>query len=116
VLGKLSVEISEGRGLRPSVDPYVVCQFQWAEFISEGPRSPTLERGGGFPKPGGIAIQRTHSDRGGTPQAIPMRSRQSSHSGRDASSDFQETTDPKWQHKTTLYVFTKLVSCKEERY
>merc|ERR1711881_812926 len=104
VLGTLSVEISEGRGLRPSVDPYVVCQFQWAEFISEGPRSPTAERGSAFPKPGGIAIQRTHSDRGGTPQAIPMRSRQSSHSGRDASSDFQETTDPKWQHKTTFDV------------
>lgn len=102
VLGKLSVEISEGKGLRPSVDPYVVCQFQWAEFISEGPRSPTAERAPGFPKPSSIAIQRTSSERGGTPQAIPMRSRQSSHSGRDASSDFQETTDPKWQHATTL--------------
>jgi hypothetical protein len=102
VLGKLSVEISEGRGLRPSLDPYVVCQFQWAEFISEGPISPTVERPDGLAKQGGIAIQRTNSERGGIPQGIPMRSRQSSHSGRDSASDFQETTDPKWQHNATL--------------
>jgi protein-serine/threonine kinase len=104
VLGKLSVEISEGRGLRSSVDPYVVCQFQWAEFISEGPIGSTAGRSGGAAKQGGISIQRTNSERGGIPQSIPMRSRQSSHSGRDAASDFQETTDPKWQHKATLYV------------
>ncbi|KIW08488.1 hypothetical protein, variant 3 [Verruconis gallopava] len=104
VLGKLSVEISEGRGLRPSVDPYVVCQFQWSEFISEGPISPSSEKANGATKSGGIAIQRTHSERGGVPQAIPMRSRQSSHSGRDVSGDYQETTDPKWHHKAVFDV------------
>ncbi|KAF2733094.1 kinase-like protein [Polyplosphaeria fusca] len=101
--GKLAVTISQGRNLRPSVDPYVVCQFQWAEYISEGPRSVENKR----PKEqlgrnaSGLAIRRTDSDMG-KPMAIPMRSRQSSNSG--TSSDpkengtFKEVTDPKWEH------------------
>ncbi|KAF2788475.1 kinase-like protein [Melanomma pulvis-pyrius CBS 109.77] len=101
--GKLSLSISEGRGLRPSVDPYVVCQFQWAEYISEGPRSEasTQKKAEGNRKPGGLAIRRTDSDMG-KPMAIPMRSRQSSNSG--TSSDprengtFKEVTNPKWEH------------------
>lgn len=109
VLGKLSVAISEGRGLRSSVDPYVVCQFQCAEYISEGPTNgesdmsrddgglAMLKNGGG-----GIPIQRTGSDRGGKSQAIPMRSRQSSRVGRDISGSWTEVTDPKWGHKAVL--------------
>jgi hypothetical protein len=100
VLGKLAVEISEGRGLRTSLDPYVVCQFQCAEYISEGPKNTdtgvSLGRG-----PGGIAISRNQSDRG-LVQAIPMRSRQSSRTGRDMAGSFHETTDPKWEHNAVL--------------
>jgi hypothetical protein len=109
VLGKLSVAISEGRGLRSSVDPYVVCQFQCAEYISEGPtngESDMQRDDGGLALPnvgaGGIPIQRTNSDRGGQSQAIPMRSRQSSRAGRDISSSWTEVTDPKWGHKAVL--------------
>jgi hypothetical protein len=100
VLGKLAVEISEGRGLRTSLDPYVVCQFQCAEYISEGPKNTdaAVSMGRG---PGGIAINRTPSDRGQA-QAIPMRSRQSSRTGRDMAGSFHETTDPKWEHKAVL--------------
>ncbi|KAF2660527.1 Pkinase-domain-containing protein [Lophiostoma macrostomum CBS 122681] len=101
--GKLSVSISEGRDLRPSVDPYVVCQFQWAEYISDGPRSNGAAKKGidGSRNAAGLAIRRTDSDMG-RPMAIPMRSRQSSNSG--ISSDprengtFKEVTNPKWGH------------------
>lgn len=107
--GKLSVSISEGRGLRPSVDPYVVCQFQWAEYISEGPRNDAApktsgEKGRG---PAGMTIRRTDSEMG-KPMAIPMRSRQSSNNG--TSSDprengtLKEVTNPKWEHDAILYV------------
>ena len=106
--GKLSLSISEGRGLRPSVDPYVVCQFQWAEYISEGPRNEETARGGNGTKrkSGRLAIRRTDSDMG-KPMAIPMRSRQSSNSG--TSSDprengtLKEVTNPKWEHDAILY-------------
>jgi hypothetical protein len=103
VLGKLSVEISEGRGLRSSVDPYVVCQFQCAEYISDGPINVDSEN----QRDGGIAMASAAggmglNDRGGRPQAIPMRSRQSSHAGRNMASSLTETTDPKWKHTATL--------------
>ncbi|KAF2262603.1 Pkinase-domain-containing protein [Lojkania enalia] len=100
--GKLSVKISEGRGLRPSVDPYVVCQFQWAEYISEGPRNDELKRPADGPVRNAMAIRRADSEKMGRPMAIPMRSRQSSNSG--TSSDprengtFKEVTNPKWEH------------------
>ncbi|KAF2867558.1 kinase-like domain-containing protein [Massariosphaeria phaeospora] len=99
--GKLSVAITEGRDLRPSVDPYVVCQFQWSEYISEGPRSDNKKKMADARKPAGLSIRRTDSDRG-LPMAIPMRSRQSSNSG--VSSDpresgmLKEVTHPKWEH------------------
>lgn len=108
--GKLALTISEGRGLRPSIDPYVVCQFQWAEYISDGPRNegaPTRPSEGLNRNTSGLAIRRTDSDMG-KPMAIPMRSRQSSNSG--TSSDprengtFKEVTNPKWEHDAILYV------------
>lgn len=100
VLGKLAVEISEGRGLRRSLDPYVVCQFQCAEYISEGPKNTDVDASSGR-GPGGIAISRNQSERG-LVQAIPMRSRQSSRTGRDMAGSFHETADPKWEHKAVL--------------
>ncbi|KAH7138984.1 kinase-like domain-containing protein [Dendryphion nanum] len=106
--GKLSVSISEGRGLRPSVDPYVVCQFQWAEYISDGPRNETSpKRVDGGRNAAGLAIRRTDSDMN-KPMAIPMRSRQSSNNG--ISSDprengtFKEVTNPTWEHEAIFDV------------
>ncbi|ORY14807.1 kinase-like domain-containing protein [Clohesyomyces aquaticus] len=106
--GKLSVSISEGRGLRPSVDPYVVCQFQWAEYISEGPRtdaSPKKTKDGASRGTGGLAIRRTDSDMG-RPMAIPMKSRQSSNSGTssDPRENLREVVNPKWEHDTIFDV------------
>ncbi|KAJ5973806.1 hypothetical protein N7481_011016 [Penicillium waksmanii] len=68
--GKLLVKISEARGLRPSFDPYVVCVFEWNEYISKGARDGEEEK----------KRRQMESDaEAGMPMAIPMRSRQSSH-------------------------------------
>lgn len=97
--GKLSVFISAGRGLRPSVDPYVVCQFQWAEYISDGPRNADRAQGGNS---NGMTIKRVDN---GRPMAIPMKSRQNSHTSnadhRDSKQDNQ-VTNPKWEHEAFL--------------
>ena len=99
--GKLVVTISEGRHLRPSVDPYVVCQFQWAEYISDGPRHDEAKKG----HPGPMQMKRTESEMG-RPMAIPMKSRQSSNSGHSSdareSSSLDEVTDPSWEHEAIL--------------
>lgn len=96
--GKLAVTISEGRGLRPSTDPYVVCQFQWAEYISDGPRHDESKR-----PP--MQMKRTESQMG-TPMAIPMKSRQSSNSGHSSdpreNGSLEEVTSPKWEHEAML--------------
>lgn len=101
VLGKLSVCITEGRGLRPSADPYVVCQFQQAEYISEGPRNTE----DGSLGTAAIPMQRSGSDTG-RPKAITMKSRQSSHNGlpdvKLARTRTRETSDPVWVHEATL--------------
>jgi len=98
--GKLQVTISEGRGLRPSTDPYVVCQFQWAEYISDGPRHDESKKG----RPG-MQMKRAESQMG-TPMAIPMKSRQSSNSGHSSdpreNGSLEEVTCPKWEHEAIL--------------
>lgn len=106
--GKLSIQISSGRGLRPSVKPYVVCQFQYNEYISKGPRS---DSGNGTEsdanteslRRGPLRMQRTDSDVGRS-MAIPMKNRQSSQtslSDRDIGRK-QEVTDPVWNHEAVL--------------
>ncbi|RDA91755.1 hypothetical protein CP533_4786 [Ophiocordyceps camponoti-saundersi (nom. inval.)] len=77
--GKLTIKITEARGLRRCRDPYVVAVFQRSELISGGPR-PADDDDHPSASPsalGGIPIQRQGSD-SGRPMAIPMRSRQSS--------------------------------------
>lgn len=95
--GKLSVVITEGRGLRSSIDPYVVCQFQWAEDISDGPKK------GAEPPKGAMPMMRTDSD-SGRPMAIPMKSRQSSNHGWNPqeSRERDEISNPKWDHNAVL--------------
>jgi hypothetical protein len=99
--GKLAVTISEGRGLRPSIDPYVVCQFQWAEYISDGPRHDESKK----PRHVPMQMRRTESQMH-TPMAIPMKSRQSSNSGHSSdpreNGTFEEVTSPKWEHEAML--------------
>lgn len=110
--GKLTIKITEARGLRKCRDPYVVAVFQRSELISGGPRqmddddnmtsTPTTI--------GSIPIQRQGSDSGRPPMAIPMRSRQSSNTSihdyntfRNRSARIQHT-NPKWDAEAVLYV------------
>jgi serine/threonine protein kinase SCH9 len=100
--GQFRVAITEGRGLRPSTDPYVVCQFQWSEYISEGPKE---EKKSADINPAAMAIRRSDSDMG-RPMAIPMRSRQSSNTGHssDPKDHGKQVTNPKWDHEAILSV------------
>ena len=104
--GKLAVSISAGRGLKPSQHPYVVCQFQSNEYISRGPRSDS-EASEEPPQNAlrGIPMQRSDSGTG-RPMAIPMKSRQSSHTGTSSKPDGQnkDITEPVWNHDATFDV------------
>ncbi len=109
--GKLSVKISEARGLRPSYNPYVVCVFEWNEYISKEPQVEEVamdrdDRSNNQDGIGGVTIKRSGSDTG-RPVAIPMKSRQSSTNGTQDSKDLKggrQVTDPKWDHDAILSV------------
>ncbi|MCJ1314019.1 hypothetical protein MMC25_007699 [Agyrium rufum] len=111
--GKLSVRISEGRGLRPSFDPYVVCVFESNEYISKGPLSQEdAEKINGSSQKlrgGGVPIKRSVSDMG-RPMAIPMKS----HNGSDVSlseqfgsSSSKHVTDPVWDQEVVFDVLAE---------
>jgi serine/threonine protein kinase SCH9 len=108
--GKLSMNISEGRGLKPSHDPYVVCFFEWNEYITRGPKQveEEVERSQSRTREqllGGVPIQRSGSDMG-RPIAIPMKSRQGSSTSmtdhRNGAVRGKQVTDPKWDIEATL--------------
>ncbi|OGE58202.1 hypothetical protein PENARI_c001G01137 [Penicillium arizonense] len=98
--GKLFVKITDGRGLRPSFDPYVVCVFEWNEYISKGARDGEEE----------TKRRQLESDAeeaaAGRPMAIPMKSRQSSHNSAVDGDHKGRTpvTDPHWDHEATFDV------------
>ncbi|OJD27713.1 AGC/AKT protein kinase [Blastomyces percursus] len=108
--GKLSIKISEGRGLRPSYDPYVVCVFELNEYISKGAQTEEGENAGttkgGEDSSSSVPIQRSNSD-SGRPMAIPMKSRQSSNNSMLDNHDRKEAgvvTDPQWNHEAVFDV------------
>ncbi|KAI2011685.1 Serine/threonine-protein kinase [Ophidiomyces ophidiicola] len=109
--GKLNVKISDGRGLRPSYDPYVVCVFEWNEYISKGAHveeshhSESRHRNH-FDTLGPVPIQRSNSD-SGRAMAIPMKSRQSSQNSIMDSFNYRastQVTDPHWNHEAVFDV------------
>lgn len=103
--GKLSVSIFEGRGLRPSCQPYVVCQFQWNEYISKGPRSDSVsvEDSRDVSQNAVPQLGRADSDNR-KPMAIPMKSRQSSQTSMTSreSTKGNQVTDPVWNRDAIL--------------
>ena len=107
--GKLRVKISEARGLRPSYDPYVVCVFEWNEYISKGPKQEDsdTEKDGLTTKDvtlRALPIKRPGSEVARS-MAIPMKSRQSSTTSLSDQKNFKngrQVTDPKWDHEATL--------------
>jgi serine/threonine protein kinase SCH9 len=110
--GKLSVKIDGARGLKPSYDPYVVCVFEWNEYISKGPKHDAMEIDH-EEAPGhktrkdtisAVPIRRTDSEMR-KPMAIPMKSRQSSNNSEpdnDPSRSNSLVTNPQWDHEATL--------------
>ncbi|PGH06547.1 AGC/AKT protein kinase [Helicocarpus griseus UAMH5409] len=105
--GKLSVKITEGRGLRPSYDPYVVCVFELNEYISKGAQTEepndTETKKGNNDTLSSVPIQRSNSD-SGRPMAIPMKSRQSSKNSLLNGKGANEITDPLWNHEAVFDV------------
>ncbi|KIW66007.1 hypothetical protein, variant 4 [Phialophora macrospora] len=106
--GKLSIKIAEGRNLKPSYDPYVVCQFEWNEYVSKGARQDKMDvdeddRKGAVAQLSSVPIRRTDSDMG-KPMAIPMKSRQSSTNGNGEERGLSKVTDPQWDHEAMFDV------------
>ena len=107
--GKLSVRIMQARGLRPSYDPYVVCVFEWNEYISKGPKrdDSDMEKDESKGKDEAfkaVPIRRSGSDMGRS-MAIPMKSRQSSTTSLSDQKNFKsgrQVTDPRWEHEVVL--------------
>ena len=110
--GKLAVRIEKARKLKPSYDPYVVCVFEWNEYISNGPKHDAMDvdEDNGGPKKSrkeqlsSMPIRRTDSDMG-KPMSIPMKSRQSSNNSTADGHDQQQgltVTDPQWAHEAML--------------
>ncbi|KAJ9161346.1 Non-specific serine/threonine protein kinase [Coniochaeta hoffmannii] len=102
--GKLTIKVSEARGLKKCRDPYVIVVFQRTELISGGPQQPMEgdEAAIQAVSMGGIPIQRQGSDSGRPAMAIPMRSRQSSNTSIHDYTTFRNRnsrrsfTNPKW--------------------
>lgn len=113
VKGKLTIKISEARGLRKCRAPYVVAVFQRSELISSGPRMDESDDETAISNVamGGVPIQRQSSD-SGRPMAIPMRSRQSSNTSTGEPHSFrnrtqtqrQSFTNPKWDAEAAFDV------------
>jgi serine/threonine protein kinase SCH9 len=106
VKGKLTIKITEARGLKRCKDPYVVAVFQRSELISDGPRHTDVDDDA--VAMGGVSNQRQASDSGRTPMAIPMKSRQSSNTSVTDHTIFRKRhagrslTDPTWDAEAVL--------------
>lgn len=110
--GKLTIKITEAKGLRKSRSPYVVVVFQRSELISGGPRFVEDEDEASVTNAamGGVPIQRQASDSGRPPMAIPMRSRQSSNTSIGEYNTFRNRTqrrsftNPTWDAEAAFDV------------
>lgn len=106
--GTLSVNILQGRGLRPSTAPYVVCTYQLNEDISDGPTADAMDtrqeqtQGHDEDLAKGVAMRRMGSDQG-KPMAIPGGpSRQSSQTDIAKLRGDHQVTEPVWSHEAVL--------------
>lgn len=106
--GKLSVVVSEARGLRPSYNPYAVTVFEWIESVARpskpGQMETEIEGRNTEQAIGGVPIKKSGSDMGRS-IAIPMKSRQSSTTSLSDQKDFKagrQITDPRWDHLALL--------------
>ncbi|KAI4843753.1 kinase-like protein [Aureobasidium sp. EXF-8845] len=112
--GQLSVNIVQGRGLKPSTAPYVVCIYQLNEDISGGAEvdavdTKTQEKGGNQNEnlAKGVAMRRMGSDSGKAMSIPGLGSRQTSQTDisklKDDASDHL-VTEPLWNHEAVFDV------------
>lgn len=106
--GKLTIKITEAKGLRKCQDPYIVVVFQRSELISSGPRpSEGDDQAAISAVVAGVPMKRQGSDSGRS-MAIPMRSRQSSNTSLSDFNTFRNRdsrrsfTSPKWDAEAIL--------------
>jgi len=112
--GQLSVNIVQGRGLKPSTAPYVVCIYQLNEDISGGAEVDAVDtktqeqdsnQNENLAK--GVAMRRMGSDSGKAMSIPGLGSRQTSQTDisklKDSASD-KLVTEPLWNHEAVLYV------------
>ena len=106
--GKLSVRISEARGLRSSYNPYAVTVFEWIESVARPSKPGQLdvepEAKSRDQFAGGVPIKRSGSDMGRS-IAIPMKSRQSSTTSLNDQRDFRNgrsIVNVRWDHVALL--------------
>jgi serine/threonine protein kinase len=103
--GRLDIVVEEGRGLRPSVQPYVVCVFQQSEDVSGGAAKEdemdtAVDGSDDDISAKGVAMRRMGSG-SGTPRPIPgMPSRQTSSTDitKLSGNKSEQTTNPSWKH------------------
>ncbi|KAI5291029.1 hypothetical protein KEM54_006622 [Ascosphaera aggregata] len=97
VKGQLSVQISQGRGLVPSYDPYIVCVFELNEYISGGTQEDEA-----LSSPDGISIQQSATNNAaGRPVPIPSKGRTKEQKR------LTQITDPQWNHDATFDVLNE---------
>ena len=112
--GQLSVNIVQGRGLKPSTAPYVVCIYQLNEDISGGAEVDAVDtkiqeqdsnQSENLAK--GVAMRRMGSDSGKGMSIPGLGSRQTSQTDisklKDSASD-KLVTEPLWNHEAVLCV------------
>jgi protein-serine/threonine kinase len=111
IKGKLTIKVSQGRGLRQCRDPYVVVSFQRSELQSSGPHSPPEVDDDAAVQAvamGGLPMKHQVSDSGRPAMAIPMKSRQSSNTSLHDFQTFRNRnarhsfTNPTWDAEAIL--------------
>lgn len=111
IKGKLTIKVSQGRGLRQCRDPYVVVSFQRSELQSSGPHSPPEVDDDAAVQAvamGGLPMKHQGSDSGRPAMAIPMKSRQSSNTSLHDFQTFRNRnarrsfTNPTWDAEAIL--------------
>lgn len=110
--GRLNLSVFQARGLRPSENPYVVCQFQGATRQSAGPRTDDASD----EVDGASLVARRlepGSDIEGTNLAMPIATPRSNRERRSSvpwpyRTDIKWIVNPTWNLNVSLYVMSSI--------
>lgn len=109
--GRLSISVHQGRGLRPSAEPRIICQFQGATLISPGPMlDGDIEEIEGDSRRGKKPEARNAREDIDlakpipTPLSLKKRQRSEENSYQREPKEIRWIVNPKWNWTVTLYV------------